>query len=45
MPVFFAMKDSLIPIRSQSAASLATARTWMGDRFREKRISNPYICR
>lgn len=33
MPVFFATHDSLILIRSQSASSLVTVRTRMGDRF------------
>lgn len=33
MPVVFSTQDSSILIRSQSAASLVTIRTWMGDRF------------
>lgn len=37
MPVVFATQDSSILIRSQSAASLVTIRTWMGAVFWEEK--------
>lgn len=40
-----ATQDSLILVRSQSATSLVTIETWMGDRFGEKKTNYIYICR
>lgn len=38
-----ATQDSLILVRSQSATSLVTIETWMGDRFGEKKTNYIYI--